>query len=347
MALQTRLAGEPDADALIGPGDDRFAVLARAGINFRDDVDDILMALHVEDDEPYWSMALLGDLSADVLPALITDQFDVERQDGGTVYFTWLDEDTCEKSELHAARIADDFVLIAPASRVDDLDNRIRAGNPSNVAGFTEWLRQSEEQLLTVGVFTPESVGQAANGMARMMLSAAGQAASPAESLYLGIKPSLAPPGAQFNVSVVSDDAAFLDQAHTAASGWLVTAKEGAVADAPDLVPIYERISVEREGRKFAAGVQLDTDIGSEVEKLASALFRNAFSGGMASISASPGEEQLEESPMQFANASTAQICGPMTRLVTHLLNRNGNRDRSRFPFPTYSWARTVSCSSS
>ena len=53
VALQTRLAGSPDPDALVGPGDDRFAQLARAGIDFRDRVDDVMMALHADGSEPY------------------------------------------------------------------------------------------------------------------------------------------------------------------------------------------------------------------------------------------------------------------------------------------------------
>ena len=87
-------------------------------------------------------------------------------------------------------------------------------------------------------------------------------------------------------------------------------AKTGAEVDAPDLLPIYERVSVQRNGQWFTAGVQLDTDIGAEIEKLGSALFRNTFGSSMGSTGTSlgPAEEQLDESPVRFTNAGVASL---------------------------------------
>lgn len=311
VALQSRIMGAPDPDAMIAPGaEDVFSNLARAGIGFRKQVDDILMALYSDAGETYWAVVMLGSVPVSAVHAVIDQQFDIERRDGDTIYFTWLDQATCLPSELHAINVTDSHMVISSADRLAAINTKIDSSANAGVAGMDDWMARVDDQLLTLGVFLPESVGDFADGLAGMMLASAGEAASPAETLLLGVAPTLAPPGAVVRASVVSDDPAFLDMAHTAASGWLAMSKMGAQADSPELLPLYDRITVAREGRAFEAGVQLDTDIGAEFEMLGGALFGGMFGGGSSSMMGSTGpiEDQVEESPLQFANATPADL---------------------------------------
>lgn len=307
IQLQERLYGEQDTGALLQSDEDTWDSLAAAGIDPGKQFGNVLVALHVDEDRADWSLVALGTPDAAAVRQWISANYDVERTDAqtGTVYFSWVDENTCEPSGLHAARTGPDWVVVAAADRFDALWSRLeqRATPPAQV---DTWLSLADKQLLTAGIFNPQAISKAADGIAGMMLAAAGEAASPADGLYLGVSPTLMPPGASLQGTIASADAGFLDTVESAATSWLAETKSSAADMSPDVIPIIDRIFVLREGGNLTAGVSLDTNFGDELGKLVGAVAGQAFQVSMQG--SGPMEEQVKESPMTFANVTAAQI---------------------------------------
>ncbi len=311
IELEKRIVGGADPEALLSPDDDdTWQSLARAGIDVGEQVEDVIVAFHADAGRSDWSIVAIGSFDADVVHRWISSRYQVERFDPATAttYFTWLDRTSCEPVESKALRVGATELTFTSADRIDELAARLSLPNARLSPAVAEWLALADTELMTIGIFAPASLGQAADGMAGMILAAAGHAASPATALYFGASPTLLPPGVQLSGTIASDDTAFLDQAHSAASSWLSAATEAARSSSPDLVAIYDRLSVARAGDTFRAGVRLDTDLDNEVQRLIAALFQNAFRvSGLGELSM-PAEEQLEESPTQFGDASRGDL---------------------------------------
>ena len=287
IQLQERLYGEQDTGALLQSDEDTWDSLAAAGIDPGKQFGNVLVALHVDEDRAGWSLVALGAPDAAAVRQWISANYDVERTDAqtGTVYFSWVDENTCEPSGLHAVRAGPDWVVVAAADRFDALWSRLeqRATPPPQV---DTWLSLADKQLLTAGIFNPAEISKAADGIAGMMLAAAGEAASPADGLYLGVSPTLMPPGANLQGTIASADAGFLDTVESAATSWLAETKTSVADMSPDVIPIIDRIFVLREGGNLTAGVRLDTDFGDELGKLVGAVAGQAFQISMQGVRA-------------------------------------------------------------
>lgn len=309
--LQARLFGAPDPNVLLAGEDNVWDSLVAAGIDPGEFADDVIVALYADANGSSWAIAIPGRPDADAVRRWIDGRYGIDNYDEatGTFYFSWLDEKTCEAVPTKAARVGKERVLFADAARIDSIWTRLESSAAAEV-DIDEWAGMTERQVLTIGVFTPAMMGQATDGMAGMMLAAAGQAVEPAEALYFGVAPAIMPPGVIILGSISSNDQPFLDQTHASAANWLDVAKTNAVASNPDLVDIYDRIAFSLDSRTFSAGVRLDTDLDNELQRLFTALFRGAFQLGPTQGSAGtmPLEEKIDEDPALYSDASADQL---------------------------------------
>lgn len=304
--LQARLFGVPDADALPGQDDKLWDSLLAAGIDPRDAVDDAIVALYVDGAGADWAVVLPGRIDFDAMHTWLGNGYDIERVDAAhrTIYFSWTDPDTCESVPLKGARVGDSRVLIADAGRLDSTWARLEAAAAAETS-IDDWFDLTERQVLTIGIFSPTSMGQATDGLAGVMLARAGQAAEPAQAVYFGVAPALMPPGIILSGAVASDDQPFLEKTHGAASKWLADAKSAARTEQPALLDIYDRMSVALSDRTLSANVRLDTDFDDELQTLIGALFRPTVSVGSAQAGSSQKlEDEVDDDPLRFVDAS-------------------------------------------
>lgn len=311
MELQERLLGAPDPDALLTDEEGLWQSLLRAGIDPGERIDDVLGGVYTDGEGASWAVVVLGRIPVERLRGWIEARFDVESFEAstGTVFFTWIDEETCEPSPLHAARISESSVVLAAADEIEALQRRLEAPAAAERA-IDEWLVRTEEHVLTLGIFNPTSIGRTAEGLAGMVLGQAGHAVRLADAVYLGVAPALMPPGVVVSGALESADAQFLSTAHETASTWLTSAKASAEQNDPDLADIYDRIDVSLDGHSLSAGVRLDTNLDDELRRLVRATLQRAFQvriGPPGGSNAATGEK-IDEDPARFANASVAQL---------------------------------------
>ena len=301
LQLQARMFGARDKHALLS-SDEGWDSLVAAGIK-PEDIDEVVVALHGDEETSGWAAAATGRFDAGSVRGWIEARYNVDRVDGDTVYFDWVDDRTCEAVSMKAAHIVPDLVLVADANRIEALLARIEAQAPSGVA-LDDWTRRTGEQLLTLGVLQPTGLGRAAGGIAGAMLAGAGEATQPAGALYLGVEPTLVPPGIFVTGAIASDDVAFLENVYAAAAGWLdeVRAK---TADNPEVLDLVNRIAFSVEPREFTAGIRLDTDFDDEIETLVSGIMQRSF--GVADVGGAM-QDQVDENPMQFANTTVGSL---------------------------------------
>jgi len=301
MQLQERLVGPRDKDAFLS-ADDGWDSLVAAGIN-PEDVDHIVVALHGDDQASGWAAAITGRFNADNVHEWMKNRYDVESIDGDTVYFSWIDDATCEAVPMKAAHISPDLIVVANADRIDALLARIDTQATAEAA-IDDWGAKTGEQLITVGVLRPDALGQAASGIAGQMLAGAGEAASPAQALYFGVEPTMLPPGVFVTGAIASNDAAFLDTVHTSASGWLDEVRTK-ITDRPEVTRLVDRIAFSLGNREFTASIRLDTDVDNEIQTLIGGLMQRSFGG--SSVSA-PMPDQIDENPIRFGNTTVSDL---------------------------------------
>ncbi|MDJ0793825.1 MAG: hypothetical protein QNI98_06215 [Woeseiaceae bacterium] len=300
LQLQTRLFGARDKDALLS-ADRGWDGLVAAGVK-PEDIDDVMIAFHGNEQSRGWALAVTGRFNADNVRAWISTRYNVDRVVGDTVYFNWVDDRTCELESMKAARILPDLVVIAEADRIDGLLARVDAQSPAEIS-IDDWLGRIEQQLLTIGVLRPTAIGQTASGIAGSILSGAGDAAEPASALYFGAEPTLMPPGVFLSGSIASTNAAFLERVHSSANDWLDEVRSK-TADRPDVLDLVNRLAFSLESQEFTAGIRLDTDFDNEVQTLVGGIMQRSFgvsSGGSM-------QDQVNENPMQFSNTTASSL---------------------------------------
>ncbi|MEO0998516.1 MAG: hypothetical protein AAFX58_13450, partial [Pseudomonadota bacterium] len=300
LNLNSRLYGARDPGALLS-ADDTWDSLVAAGIR-PEDADDVVVALYDGPTGPYWALAVTGRFDGAAIRDWIGEHYDFDSASGDTVTFSWLDERTCERVPSKAARVSSSLVLITEAERIDDLWSRMESRAPAELQ-TDDWLAMTGTQLLTVGVMRPAGIEHAARGVAGMLLAAAGKAAEPAEALYFGATPVLAPPGVQLSAAVASSDPEFLELVNRSASNWLDEVR-GTAAGRPELLDLLDRIAFGLDPGMFTAGIRFDTNVDEEIETLLAGVVQRSF----GITPAGSVQERLEDNPFQFADATPLSL---------------------------------------
>jgi len=304
-ALEARMLGGYDDNALPGT-DGLVASLEAAGLAPREAIDDILYALTVDPGTgaAQHALVLLGRFDPEAVRAWIGARYSVERFDSetATVRFSTGAGGDCAPGETLAARLAADRIVVGPPDRVATIEERADAGAAASV-DLADWHALSRRQVLTAGFFAPEHAGAAAEGLAASLLASAGQQARAVSALYAGATPSLLPPGVVFSLRADSDDDAFLGRVADGAREVLEDLRTDTDAW-PELVPIYERIDIERAGDSLTGTLQLDTDFADEIGLLAQAAIARLFDFGPSAAGASEQAERIVDDPPRYAGTA-------------------------------------------
>lgn len=306
-ALEERLFGAPDTDALLGNPRGLWGSLARFGLDSRRDVSDILLGLYTSEAEPNVALVMLGDFDTRSIRSWLDDRFEVERVDETTqtVYFTWLNEHTCEPSPLQAMRLEPTRLVMTAADRLPKLTARLDT-NATATNALGEWRARADASLATVAVFGPKRLGDTLPGLPGLLMAGAGEATAPARSIIVRAVPTVWPPGLSVAATLHSDDADFLQRAYANADRALMSMRESS-GEWPDVSDLFDRMSLEQHPGRLTGSMRFDTDFDDEIRALVSAATRRMF--GVASR---PGQavtqERVDESPAVFAAASRSDL---------------------------------------
>lgn len=307
-ALEERLFGAPDTNALLGNAQGLLSSLARFGLDIRRDVSDVLLGLYRSQADPNVALVVLGEFDVDAIRAWMDDRFDIERVDDATqtVYFSWLHPDTCEPSPLHALRLEPSRLLMAPAERLPALTRRMDS-NAAAAHPLGDWRARADMSLATAGVFGPQRLGGTLTGLPGMLLASAGNAAAPARSIILSAKPIVFPPGITVDATLFSDNPDFLQLAYTSANEALTSVRTASSDTWPEAVALLERVSLERQPEQVTGRLRFDTEFDDQIRTLVSALASQVF-GVSAQPSSLNGSESIEDNPTAFGPASRSDL---------------------------------------
>lgn len=307
--LEERLLGQRDPGALLGDEDDLWTSLQRSGIDLRAQVDDALFAGYIGKDGLETAMVLLGRFDPERLRQWVGERYQVEDYfpSTRTVHFnSELAGDECAPGTHYAARFAENRVLVTSPGRLPELARRMQQP-PRPAVDLDRWSRLSTEQIATLGLFAPDRLGEAADGLTGMILAGAGEANSRAETAYLGFAPALMPPGLILQGEIVSSDLGYLQQTHQGARDFLDRGRSRAEKAWPELVPLYDRAEIEREGSTLQASLRLDTNFDDELGTLFTAVIGDLFS-------VEPGDgktrrtESIDENPRRYTDIDADRI---------------------------------------
>ncbi|GGX58227.1 hypothetical protein [Saccharospirillum salsuginis] len=307
-ALEERLFGAPDSDALLSDAQGLWSTLARFGLDARRDVSDVLLGLYTSQAEPNVALVILGDFDTQSVRAWLNERFEVERVDESTrtVYFSWLNQHTCEPSPLQAMRLEPSRLVMTSAERLPDLTRRLDT-NATAASALGDWRARADTSLATVAVFGPKRMGNTLPGLPGMLMAGAGEAAAPARSIILSAAPTLLPPGLSVDATLFSDNPDFLQQTYESAKTALASVRASATKEWPDLADLFDRISLDQAPGEVSGVMRFDSDFDDEIRNLVA-----ASAGRMFGVASRPGqavpEERIEDNPTIFEPASRSDL---------------------------------------
>jgi len=307
-ALEERLFGTPDSGALISDTESLWSTLARFGLDARRDVSDVLLGLYTSQAEPNVALVILGDFDTSSIRDWLNERFEVERVNEATqtVYFSWLNQHTCEPSPLQAMRLEPSRLVVTSAGRLPELTQRLDT-NATATRALGDWRARADESLATLAVFGPKRLGDTLPGLPGLLMAGIGEAAAPARSIIVSAAPTLLPPGLSVDATLFSDNPDFLRQTYASANTALESARASATQEWPDIADLFDRMSLEQQPDHIRGTMRFDSDFDDEIRNLVSASTSRMF--GVASR---PGqavsEERIEDNPAVFNSASRSDL---------------------------------------
>ena len=309
VAIEERFLNLSDADSLPAPsGDEPWSALRQAGAEPRTAIDQAVVAARAEDGEWLHTAVFLGEFDPDAVRQGLEAAYQPAEGDGEHFYYRMLDPDTCEPSALMAAAITAERVVVAPASRIDDLLQRYHGGTQASI-NLSDWRRFRADRILSAAVFAPKALAGTAGGMTGMLLRGAESQLTALDSLFIGLAARALPPGVTLSGVIHAPDTDWIADQHAAARTALDSARRTLGQDSLLLARLLERIELERSPSSLGASINLDRNFREQLAAALSATLDAAFDPSTMASGGGPAGERVVEEPDRFlARISAAEL---------------------------------------
>jgi len=306
IAIENRFMGGSDLNSLPGAaGDTLWTALRQAGVEPRTAIQQAVVAARVEAGEWRLAAIVLGEFDPASVRRGLEAAYEPADGAGEHFYFRMLDPETCEPSPVMAAAMTTERVVVAPASRIEQLLQRYRTGSEPAVE-LAEWRRFRADRILSAGVFAPRSLADTAGGMAGMLLQGAGSHLAALDSAFIGLGARALPPGANLAVAIHAADTDWIAEQHATARTALDSARRTLGQQSLALAKLLQRIKLERAPHRLAASINLDRDFRDQLATGVSEAMSAAFDPGTISGGDGAAAERLVENPDRFLPQMTA-----------------------------------------
>jgi len=308
--IERRFLGEADSGALPGARSDFVGRLLASEIQPRESLDLAVLGGYAAGQDMWASAVLLGRFEPDAVRRFIEQHYQPAAAPpgggGDAIYFTRLDEQTCQRSPLLAASVSPGRIVVARGDRLRPLLERLAAGAGAAVPLET-WREFRAARVASLGALAPAeltaaSAGGASPGMARAMLSRARPELDGIDAAYLGFDAAALPPGVALTGAISSGDASLLDARQQDLEQALASAR-GRFRSQAEITALFEHIETFRDRNQLGARLRMDRDFGEDLQNLARAGLTAMFAAGgieMDTGNGAPAGEQVVASPAVF-----------------------------------------------
>lgn len=287
---------------LPGVDSDIWSSLARSGLDINRQITQFYAAVYVADESELVIVAR-GNVDEKALERWISDTYGIDKHDEAGIWFAPMDQAKCAKGETLLMQTSTGQVLIGSPEAVKRVSARLQNHAVADV-DITEWQRSLAGQLVSVAGFSPARWRSEQSGMMQYMLGKLTAEMKPVNAVYMGIEPDVIAQALTVNVSLISDDRAFIRETEQLVQRSLTESKQEIAQEWPEVKAIYERISVSRQDNKLRASVRFDGKFKDEL----SAWFGSMFSFSGVADSSAAAQEVIEEQPILFVPANRAQL---------------------------------------
>lgn len=287
---------------LPGGDSDVWSSLARSGIDIQRQISQIYAAVYVADKTEQVIIAR-GTVDKKALERWIGDTYGIDKHDEMGVWFSPIDQATCEKGETLLAQISTGQVIIGSPEAVKRISARLQQRAVADIE-ITEWQESLAGQLVSVVGFSPARWRSEPSGMMQYALGKLAAGMKPVNVVYASIEPDVISQALTVNLSLISDDQVFIRETEQSLQKSLTESKQKIAQDWPEVKALYERIRVSQKDNKLYSSMRFDQNFKDEL----AALFRSMFSFSRVVDSSATGQEVIEEQPAVFGSATRAQL---------------------------------------
>jgi hypothetical protein len=168
-----------------------------------------------------------------------------------------------------------------------------------------QWQNSLGGKLFSLVIFSPARWQADKSGMVQYSLGKLAAEMEAVSEVYVDVEPDVVAQGMTLSLSLISGDAEFINNTHTALQTRLDETRKKIAQDWPEVVAIYDRLQLSRSTKQLQASIRFDQHIKDEVAIWFRSLF--SFSVGMDQPTVAQ-QDVIDENPAAFAPARREQL---------------------------------------
>ncbi len=301
--LDPSLAEAGQLQNLPGVDADMWSSMERSGIHIQQQATQLYAAAFVADKMEVAVIAR-GNFSPDKISRWLDEQYGIDKQDADGIWFAPLDKTTCAKGEPMLAQFTQGQLLIGSPEAVKRIALRLKNATGAAV-DLAQWQNSLGGKLFSLVIFSPARWQADKSGMVQYSLGKLAAEMEAVSEVYVDVEPDVVAQGMTLSLSLISGDAEFINNTHTALQTRLDETRKKIAQDWPEVVAIYDRLQLSRSTKQLQASIRFDQHIKDEVAIWFRSLF--SFSVGMDQPTVAQ-QDVIDENPAAFAPARREQL---------------------------------------
>ncbi|MCP8898621.1 hypothetical protein [Gilvimarinus xylanilyticus] len=282
-----------------------LASLQEQGINPLAEFDYVWGGAYATDSTADTLIVAQGAFNTDTMQAWFAERYRVRERYPDGLLFSTVQQQTCELNPPRRVLFTQGKMIVGNPERVDQLVARLQSGGEFPPR-LQRWYQLSEQQMISAALFAPSQAGKGISGPSGWLMRGVGQSVQQASGIYLGVEPTLMPAGVELSVLFESDNTDWLNTTEQSLGKSLADIRQQATLNYPEMIPLFDRVSLVRTEKGLQGGVRFDENLRSDIDNLLRATLGGLMGGGEQADT--PSEEQIDERAPVFADLSDTRV---------------------------------------
>ena len=290
--VERAILGPEDPEALMVRLEEEQPVLAalrRAGVNPREALDDVAVAVYARAEEPEIAGVLLGRFPLERLREALSETYESERQSLGdreVLVVTPVDPRSCEARGPVFLHLTPEAIAFGSSrERLSDLLDRLSEAPDSGAEeALAGWRAYRGERVLSLALLAPpaELADSVNDPTARFAMKQAGDEIDPVTGLRAGVALQPDPPALILDVDIRADNAVWPVEKQSAYDEWTARVQRDMAGRLPSLSALQRHMDIEADGTSLIARARIDRTMMEDLARVPAELLAAMF-GGMGS----------------------------------------------------------------